>query len=137
MGRVSALPSANLKPSPLAAPLQELIQQTLFGIALDQARAELGEHAMVKAGVSQFQAEKILHFQAAAYGICGLTISEIVQKLDDGHQCEPPRGFSRLAMRGEQISKLFISVNGAKGVAQLHQDMPMRKCRASDTSRFF
>src|SRR5438477_11641562 len=101
-------------------------------MALDQTGAELGEDGVIKAGVSQFQAEKILHFQAAAYGVCGLTISQIVQKLDDGQQCEPPRGFSRLAMPGEQISKLFISVDGAKAVAQLHQDMPMRRCRRSD-----
>jgi hypothetical protein len=37
MGRVSTLPPPSLQPSPFAAPLQEQMQQTLFGIARDQA----------------------------------------------------------------------------------------------------
>ncbi len=43
MGRVGALPSSGFQPSTLPAPLQEQIQQTLFGIALNETGAKLGE----------------------------------------------------------------------------------------------
>ncbi len=57
MRRVGALPPTGFEPSTLATALQEEFQQPQLGIPRNQTRAELGEHGMVKPGVSQFQAE--------------------------------------------------------------------------------
>src|SRR5437016_1455902 len=57
MRRVAALPSACFHPSSLPTPLQEQIQQTLFRMALDQARTKFGQYAMVKARIGQTQAQ--------------------------------------------------------------------------------
>jgi hypothetical protein len=58
---------------------------------------------MVKAGVSELQAEDVLPIQAAADGIGGLAIGEVFQKLQDDHQRQPPRSFGGLAMCGEHV----------------------------------
>src|SRR5436309_508904 len=92
---------------------------------------------MIKARVGELQAKEILPIQAAAYCICRLAISEVFQKLQNDHQRQAPGSGGGLTMRGKQISKLFIRVNGAKGVTQLDHDISSRKRCMSDTSRFF
>ncbi len=71
---------------------------------------------MVKARIGQFQAEGVLPIQAAAYGISGLPIRQVLHKLEDRNQCQAPGRFGRLTMRGKQISKRFIGVNRSQRV---------------------
>jgi hypothetical protein len=116
MGRVGALPSSGFQPSTLPAPLQEQIQQTLFGMALNETGAKLGEYRMVKPWVSQFQAEGVFPSQPIANGVSGLAIRQAFHKLQHRDQCQAPRSFGGLTMRRKQIGKDFIGVDGTKRV---------------------
>src|SRR6266700_454325 len=137
MGRVGALPSSGFEPSTLPAPLQEQIQQTLFGIASHQPRPKFGEHRMIKAGVNQFQAECIFPSEPIAYGVSSLAICQVLHKLKYCHKRQAPQGTSRLAILGKQIGKRFIGINRSQRVTHLHEDIATGKHSVSHSSYFF
>jgi hypothetical protein len=72
-------------PSTLPAPLQEQIQQTLFGIALDQTWAKFGKDGMVKARIGQLQAERVFPRQPITHGESLLAIRQPFHKLEHCH----------------------------------------------------
>jgi hypothetical protein len=92
---------------------------------------------VIKPGIGYFQAEGIFPGQTITHGISGLAIGQTFQKLKDGHQCQPPRGESGLAVSGKEIGKCLISVDGSQRVTQLDDHMATGKGCMSHTSRFF
>jgi hypothetical protein len=103
----------SFQPPSFPTPLQKQIQQALFSLALDQAGTKLREHRMIKASVTEFQAEGVLPRQSISYSISGLTIGQAFHKLKDGHERQAPRGESGLTMRGKQVGKCLIRVNSS------------------------
>jgi hypothetical protein len=63
---------------------QERIEEEQLGFARKQPTPKLAQHGVVKAGVSEFQAQQILPINAAADSIGGLTVGESFGKLEDG-----------------------------------------------------
>jgi hypothetical protein len=64
MGRVGALSAPLSDQAEFAASFQEGVEELQFGLALDQARAELAEHGVIEAGIGQFQGEGVLPVDA-------------------------------------------------------------------------
>ena len=110
MGRVGALPAPLADQAEFPASFQEGVQELLFGLAVDQAGAELAEHGVVEAGIGQFQAQGVLPVDAAADGVGGLAVGEALDVLEDGDQGQPCGRSGRLAAGGEQLGELVVAV---------------------------
>ena len=93
-----------------AASFQEGVQELLFGLAVDQAGAELAEHGVVEAGIGQFQAQGVLPVDAAADGVGGLAVGEALDVLEDGGHGEPCGRGGGLSAGGEQLGELVVAV---------------------------
>jgi hypothetical protein len=137
MRRVRALPPTGFEPALFPTPLQQQIQQTLFGLALDQACAKFSQDAMVKAGIGQLQAKRVFPSEPLTYRISSLAIGQAFEKLEDGDQCQPPGRESRLTMRRKQVSKRLVRVDTSQRVTQLHEHIATRKDGLCHTSGFF
>jgi hypothetical protein len=61
-------------------------------MALDQVGAKLAEHAMIKSGIAQFQAEGVFPSQPVTHRLSRLPIGQAFHKLKHRHQCEAPWG---------------------------------------------
>jgi hypothetical protein len=127
----------SFEPPTHPTPLQEQIQQTLFSISLDQPRPKLREDGMVKARIGQLQTECVFPCEAITHRVSRLPIGQAFHKLKHGHQCQAPRGESRLTMSRKQISKYFISVNGSQRITSLDESISTGKDSVSHTSYFF
>ena len=110
MGRVGALPAPLADQAEFAASFQEGVEELLFGLAVDQAGAELAEHGVVEAGIGQFQGEGVLPVDAAADGVGGLAIGEALDVLEDGGQGEPCGRGGGLSAGGEELGELVVAV---------------------------
>src|SRR5260370_27396655 len=137
MGRVGALPPSGFEPSAFPTSLQKQIQQTLFSISLDQARAKFGEDSMVEARSAEFKAERIFPGQPITHRISSLAIRQPFHKLKHGHQCQPPRGQSGLTMGRKEVSKCLVGVDGSQCVTHLYENISTRKDCVSHTNYFF
>ena len=78
-------------PAPLPTALQEQIQQTLFSMALDQAGAKFGEHAMIKSRIAKVQTESVFPGQPITHGESLLAIGQAFHKLEQRDQRQAPR----------------------------------------------
>src|SRR5262245_55428987 len=132
LGRVGALPAAGFEPTPLAAAVQNGVQQPLFGAAADQACAELTEYREVEAGVRQFQAEGIFPIEAGADGIGRLPVGQVLDELKDGDQGEPPGGLNGSAAAGVEGGEVLVGEDGAQFVAQVEIGVAVGEGGASD-----
>ena len=111
--------SVRWRPRALSRPrslqrLEQRVQEQPFGPAGDQAAAELAEHGVVEAGIGQLQAEGVLPVDAAADGVGGLAIGEVLGELQDGDQGEPPGGVGGLSARGKQVGEVVVRVEDAR-----------------------
>jgi hypothetical protein len=70
-------------------------------------------HRSIKAGIAEFEPERILPIDAAAHGIGGLPIGKPFSKLHDGDQGQTPRGFCWLSGVRKQVREAFVLVNRA------------------------
>src|SRR5919199_4110211 len=96
MGGVGPLPSLCFEHAKLTADFEDPLQQTLRRTAGEQALSELAEHAEVKAGVGQLQAEEVLPIDASPHGLGGLSIAQALAELHEGNEGEPPGWIARL-----------------------------------------
>jgi len=92
MGRVGALRPTGLEEPQHATPLEQLLQQPLFGTARQQTVAELAQDRKVASRIRQVETQQIFPVDARADGLRRLTVRQVLPKLHDGHQREPPRG---------------------------------------------
>ena len=93
---------------------REGVEELLFGLAVDQAGAELAEHGVVEAGIGPFQGERVLPVDAAADGVGGLAIGESLDVLEDGDQSQPCRRSRRLSAGGEDLGELVVAVEATE-----------------------
>ena len=73
---------------------------------------------MVKAGVSQFQAERVLPIDTGQHGMNGLPVGEVLEELEDGDQREFPGCDGGLAGGGEERCEILIGVDRTEPVTQ-------------------
>jgi hypothetical protein len=110
MSRVGALPAPRSDQFEIAGSVQEGVQELLFGLALDQAGAELAQDGVIEAGIGQFQAKRVLPIDAAADGVGGLAIGEALDVLEDRGQRQPCGRGGGLAAGGEERGELLVVV---------------------------
>ena len=114
MRRVGALPAPFADQAEFPASFQEGVEELLFGLAVDQAGAELAEYGVIEAGIGQFQTQGVLPVDATTDGIGGLAVGEALDVLEDGGQGEPNGGGGRLAAGGEQLGELVVAEERAE-----------------------
>jgi hypothetical protein len=114
VGRVGALPAARLEQVEVTKPVQEEVQEQLFGLASDQTGAELTQDGRIEAGIGQFQSQGVLPVDARADGLDGLAVRQALDVLEDGGQGEACGGESGSAAAGEQGGELVVAVEGAE-----------------------
>src|SRR3954454_18291826 len=92
MSRVGTLPAPLADQAEFPASFQEGVEELQFGLAVDQAGAELAEDGVVEAGIGQFQSQGVLPVDAATDGIGGLAVGETLDVLEDGDGGQPCGG---------------------------------------------
>ena len=125
MSRVGALPAPRSDQFEFAASFQEGVEELLFGLALDQAGAELAEHGVIEAGIGQLQPQGVLPVDAAADGVGGLAIGEPLDVLEDGGQGEPCGGGGGLSAGGEELGELSVAVERPEFIGDAEADGPL------------
>jgi hypothetical protein len=87
-------------------------------IAVDQAGSEFTEDRVIKAGVGQFQAQRVFPVDAGQDGMNSLTVGEVLEKLEDGNQRQFPGRNGGLAGGGEKRCEILIGVDRAELITQ-------------------
>ena len=75
--------------SEFTASVQEGVEELQFGLAVDQAGAELAEHGVVEAGIGKFQGEGVLPVDPPADGVGGLAVGEAFDVLENANHGDP------------------------------------------------
>ena len=132
MGRVGALAGTGLEQAAVLAGLEHLVQEEPFGPAGGEAAAELGEDGEVESGVVELEAEGVLPVDAAADGVGGLSIGEVLGELHDGDQGEPPGGQCGLSAPGVEVGEVAVAEDGAEFVAEPEVGIPLGEGGAGD-----
>ena len=133
---VRCRPRSRIRPSSLAS-VQEGVQEPLFGLAVDQAGAELAEHGVIEAGIGQFQAQGVLPVDAAADGVGGLAIGEALDVLEDGGQGQPGGRSRGLAAGGEQIGELVVAVERSEFIGDAEAEGALGEGGVGDAPGLF
>ena len=137
MGRVGALAGAGLEQAAGLAGLEHRVQEEPFGPAGRQAAAELGEDGEVEAGVVELEAEGVLPVDAAADGIGGPSIGEVLGELHDGDQGEPPGRQRGLPAPGVEVGEVAVAEDVPELVAEPEVGIPLGEGGAGDAGGQF
>jgi hypothetical protein len=137
MGRVGALPAPLADQSEFPAPVQEGVQEQLFGLAVDQVGAEFAQHGVVEAGVVQLQAEGVLPVDATMDGVGGLAIRQALDVLEDGGQGQPGGRGGRLAAGGKQAGELVVTVERSEFISDAEAEGALGEGGVGDAPGLF
>src|SRR3954463_13246264 len=74
----------------------------------------------MKAGVGQIEPERVFPVNPAAHGIGSLTVTEVLEELENRDQGQTPCRQSGLASGGVQVAEVLVLVERAELVAQPH-----------------
>jgi hypothetical protein len=135
--RVGTLLSPGLEQTQRLAALQQLVEEKLFGAAHQQAVPKFTQHGKVEARIRQCETQEILPVNARADRLRRLTIRQVLAKLHDRHQREPPRRQARVAPRGEQGGKVLVLKDSPERVPEGERGMAFGKGRTGHTGGFF
>src|SRR5262249_8070607 len=119
------------------AALQQLVEEQRFGAAGQQAVPECTEHGKVEPRVRQLQTQQVLPVDAGADCLRRLAISEMLPKLHDGYQREPPWGQARVPPGGDEGSQVFVLKDGPQDIAERQIRMAFGKGGAGHAGGFF
>ncbi|MBB5939230.1 hypothetical protein [Streptomyces zagrosensis] len=81
VGGVGALPAAPADQADGPDVLQRQAEKSVRPVFLSQALAEVGEHAVVEAGVFQLPTQGVCEVDPAAHGLGGLPVGQFQQEL--------------------------------------------------------
>ncbi|GED83197.1 hypothetical protein TNCT6_02820 [Streptomyces sp. 6-11-2] len=88
VGGVGALRGSIAHESGLLQAGERQIEKTVGTVVLGEALAEVGQHAVVEAGIVQFHGQRVCEVEAAAHRLGGLSVGQAEQELQnrDGGQ---------------------------------------------------
>ena len=115
---VGALPAARLEQAERPCGVQHAREQALAGIGGEETAAELAEHAVVEAGVAEFEAEQVLPVDPAPDRLGGPPVAQPLAELQQGDQREPPRRAGRLAALRVEVGEVAVREDGPEPVAK-------------------
>lgn len=90
----------------------------------------------MKALIGQIQTQRVLPVNAGAYGVCRLSIAQILHEPHDADQGELPGMEGRLSFAGVDGGEQLIVKQRAQLIAQPEVDIAVRECRVGDTRGF-
>ena len=108
MRGVGALASLCLQKAPLPEPVQEEVEQELFGTTRPQPAAKLAEDRVIKAGIVEGESKGVLPIDPGADRIGRLAVGEVFGELEEGDQRQPPGGLGRLPALREQVGQIPV-----------------------------
>jgi len=111
--------------------LQERVEQEVFHAASHDPTAELAQDREIEALIGQLEAEEVLHVDAAAHRIGGLTVGQVLSELEHEHQGQPPGSLGWLAVCREQSGEALVRVEEAEVVAQAEPGITSAESGAS------
>ncbi|SEG62644.1 hypothetical protein SAMN05444920_103547 [Nonomuraea solani] len=82
MSGIGALGGALADQSGLLQKIEKLVRPPV----LQQAVTEVTEHAVVEAGIVQFEAERVREVDATAHGLGGIAIGKVQHELQHAHR---------------------------------------------------
>ena len=121
--------------APVAAGVEDAVEQHLLGAAVDEPRPELAEHARVEARVVEREAEEVLPVDPSADGVGGPAVGEVLSELEHGHQREPPGRVGGLPEVGVERGEVVVGEHGAELVAEGEKRRSFREGGAGDPRR--
>src|ERR1700741_1749432 len=101
-----------------------------------QASAELRQHTEMEARIRQLELECVFPINAGAHGIGGLAVTQMLQKLENSHQGQPPWRKARLASLGIKRFEIFVLVELAERVTQSGYQRALEESCAGDPRSF-
>jgi hypothetical protein len=134
--RIGPLAASGLDQLAVAAPCEQGIEEERLRRTRDEAGTNLTEDRGIKPGLGELQAQHVFPVDAAAHSSGRLAIGESFGKLQDRDQRQPPRGVSRLPMRGKEGQQGVIREQGLQCIGHTQVPVALGKCRAGDTGRF-
>ena len=106
--------------STLAGGIQHALKQALGGFVLEQAGAELAQHAVIKTSVGELEGEQVFPVDPTADRLGCLTVAQPLAELHERNQREAPWCVGRLTKGGVEVGEVHLSEHGAEPVAQEH-----------------
>src|SRR5947209_3905191 len=104
----------------------------MFGLPSHQPGAELRQHTEMEVGIRQLEPERIVPVNAGTHGIGGLTVTQMLEKLENSHQSQPPWRKSGLSTLGIKRLEVLILVEVAELVTQSRHQRAFGKGRTGD-----
>src|SRR5262249_5396989 len=111
---------------------KHLVQQEPLSPGGGEAGAELREGGEVEPGVVELEPEGVLPVDAAADGVGGLAIGEVLGELQDGDQGELPGGQCGLPAPGVEGGEVGVAEDGSELVAEAEVGVPLGEGGAGD-----
>ena len=102
---------------PLAGGIQHALKQALGGFVLEQAGAELAQHAMIKTGVGELEGEQVFPVDPTADRLGCLTVAQPLAELHERNQREAPWCVGRLTKGGVEVGEVRVREHNAEPVA--------------------
>jgi hypothetical protein len=97
---VGALLAPRLDQAACLEALEHAVQKQVLRPARDEARAELGKHAEVEAGIGQLEPERVFPIDASTHCVGRLPVAEMLEELEHRDERQPPRCQAGLAPSG-------------------------------------
>ena len=118
VGAIGTAAPACFQQALFACRVEQPLEQPSARIVLEQAGAELAQHAEVDARIIQLEREQILPVDAATHGVGGLPIAQVLAELHQHDQRETPGRVGWAAASGIEIGEVGVLEHGTETVAQ-------------------
>jgi hypothetical protein len=132
VGRVGALAGPGREQAAVLAGFQHPVQEELLGPAGRLAAAELGEDGEIEAGIIELESEGVFPVDAAADGVGGLAIGEVLGELQDRDPGELPGWQRGLATPGVEVGEVSVAEDGPEPVAESEVGVALGEGGAGD-----
>lgn len=116
--KVGALLPANPQQPLSAKPLQEPLEEQVFGVSFDQTGAELGQHAGIKTGMVEGQRQQVPPVNACPNRICCAFVAEALGELHQGNQSQTGRRGGGAAFGVKEKPKVVTVEHVTERIAQ-------------------
>ena len=126
VGGVGALGGALADQPGLLQPGQGQVKEPVRSPVLQQALAEVTEHAVMEARIVEIEAERVLKVDPAPHGLSGTAVREIEQELQHAHRGQLRRRESRTPVPGIPSGEVLVLPQAIEPVPHPHRRRPGR-----------